>query len=198
MKLVFATHNVGKLKEMRSILLGLNTKVVSAEEVGIGDDVVEDGKTFAENALKKARYVAQQSGQWAVADDSGLCIRALNGAPGVFSARWAGENSSDQEKTNFVLEKMKGVPDNKRQAWFESTAAIVSPQGKHWIFTGKIEGQIAKSPRGRPRYKMPYDLIFIPQGEKRTFAEMLDQEKNTISQRGLAFKKLKEFLSNYV
>ena len=198
MKLIFATHNIGKLKEMRSILSGLDIEVLSAEEAGINDEVAEDGKTLEDNALKKARFVAEKSGFWSIADDTGLFIEALEGQPGVYSARWAGENSSDKQKVDKVLGEMKNVPPGKRQAYFESVVALVSPKGEEKVFSGKINGMISQSPRGQSRPKLPYDDIFIPEGYNRTFAEMSDEEKNNLSYRGQAFKKLKEFLKNHV
>lgn len=181
---------------MQAILADLNMKIVSAEEAGIFEDVVEDGETFEENAFKKANFIMKKSGEWAVADDSGLCIKALEGAPGIFTARWAGENASGNELINFTLEKMKNIPEENRDAYFESAIVLVSPEGKHWTFTGTIEGKIAETPKGIKRPKLPYDIIFIPEGYKKTFAEMSNEEKNSISHRGLAFSKLKEFIEN--
>lgn len=116
MKLIFATHNVGKAKEMRAMLASLDIEVVSADEVGIHDDVVEDGQTFAENAAKKARFVAERTGEWVVADDSGICIDALGGEPGVYSARWAGENITAETLIQKTLERLDGVSFEKRGA----------------------------------------------------------------------------------
>lgn len=188
MKIVFATQNKGKVKEMKALLDSFD--VVSAGEVGIFEDVVEDGKTFSENAMKKARFVAKESGQWSVADDSGLCIDALDGQPGIFSARWAGEN----DLVEFTLDKMKNVPEGKRGAYFESSVALVSPKGKECLFSGKVPGRISQKPKGVLRPKLPYDLIFIPEGYEQTFSEMTDEEKNKLSHRGKAFAKLKDFL----
>lgn len=196
MRLVFATHNPGKIPEMQAILSGLPSEVCSADDAGVHEDVVEDGQTFAENALKKARFVAKQSGEWAVADDSGLCIAALNGKPGVYSARWAGENVTGDTLVAHTLTALKAIPEGKRQAWFESCAALVAPDGREWTFSGKILGSIPLVPRGTPRPKLPYDTIFIPDGYDRTFAEMSDVEKNSLSHRGKAFGELREFLRN--
>lgn len=208
MKLVFATHNPGKIPEMQTILSGLPLEICSADDIGVYEDVVEDGVTFAENALKKARFVAQKSGQWAVADDSGLCIQALGGKPGVFSARWArppelssgksgaaGEGARSEALVAYTLKQLENVPEGQRRAWFESCAALVAPDGREWTFGGKISGLIPLHPRGKPRPKLPYDTIFIPDGHARTFAEMSDAEKNNLSHRGEAFRKLRDFLS---
>ncbi|MDP2696377.1 MAG: RdgB/HAM1 family non-canonical purine NTP pyrophosphatase [bacterium] len=192
-RLIFATHNQGKVKEMKDILGGLEVEVLSAEEAGVFEDVVEDGKNFEENALKKARFIVEKTGGWAIADDSGLCIKALDGAPGVHSARWAG----DREIANLVeytLDKMKNIPEEERSAYFESAAALCAPDGRHWFFSGTINGQISLEARGVDRPKLPYDLIFIPEGYDKTFAEMSDVEKNSLSHRGVAFSRLKKFI----
>lgn len=194
MKLVFATHNPGKVIEMRAMLAGPAIEVVSAEEAGVTEDVVEDGATFEENAAKKARFVTERTGEWAVSDDSGICIASLGGAPGVHSARWAGEGASGEALVAKTLESMRGVPADQRGAWFESALVLTAPDGRSWAFTGRVSGGIASSPRGTPRPKLPYDVLFIPEGHERTFAEMSDEEKNSLSHRGLAFQKLREFL----
>lgn len=192
MKIILATHNKGKLKEVKDMLADF--QVFGAEEVGVFEDVVEDGETFAENALKKARFVAQKTGEWAVADDSGICIKALGGRPGVHSARWAGENSSDEDKVALTLGKIAESKDIDRSAYFESNVALVSPSGEEHVFVGRVEGKISDKPAGINRPKLPYDLIFIPEGHNRTFAQMSDEEKNSMSHRGRAFEKLKKFL----
>lgn len=196
MQLIFATHNPGKVIEMKQILLGLPFEVMSADDAGVHEDVVEDGMTFEENALKKARFVSQQTGQWSVADDSGLSIDALDGAPGVFSARWAGEGATGEQIVAYTLKELEGVPEHRRSAWFESAAALVAPDGQEWVFTGKVEGTIPLEPRGAARPKLPYDVIFIPEGHTKTFAEMTDEEKNSLSHRGEAFRQLKALLIN--
>lgn len=182
---------------MKAILEELKVDISSAKEVGVTLDIVEDGATFEENALKKARFVAEKSKEWAIADDSGICIKALGNAPGVFSARWAGEGASDEEIIRHTLGKIKDIPEEKREAWFETAVALATPDGKHWIFKGRVEGRITKAPRGKARPKLAYDLIFIPEGHGRTFAEMSDKEKNTLSHRGLALRQLKEFLEKF-
>jgi XTP/dITP diphosphohydrolase len=221
MKLIFATHNRGKIKEMRTILADLDFEILSAEEAGIAEDVVEDGKTFEENAVKKARFVAEklnppqspfekggsEGGFWAVADDSGICIKALGGAPGVHSARWlcfhsgCGEEGrskfTDVDLVEFTLKKMNDVPQAERRAYFECAAALAAPWGKHWVFEGRVWGRISEEPRGISRPKLPYDLIFIPDGHDRTFAEMPDEEKNKISHRAIAFHRLRKFFKEH-
>lgn len=195
MKLIFATHNDGKLREMKNILSDLPLEILSAAEAGILEEPIEDGATFADNALIKAKFVAERSGEWTVADDSGLCVESLGGMPGVFSARWAGEGASGEEKADKVLRELGEMPMEKRGAYFESALALVSPRGEHWIFSGRIDGRITFSRQeiiARP--KLPYDAIFMPAGHDRTFGQMTDEEKNALSHRGLAFRSLKEFL----
>jgi len=188
MKIIFATHNKGKLIEMKRILHDF--EVIGAEEAGVFEDVVEDGATFTENALKKARFVVSQTGEAAVADDSGVCIKALDGEPGIFSARWAG----DSDKAQFALDKLADVPDGQRQAWFETAAALVFPDGREFVFDGKMHGDITMEKRGESLPNLPYDSIFIPEGHTLTCAEMGNEEKNNLSHRGQAFRELREFL----
>lgn len=194
MKLIFATHNPGKAKEMRAMLADLHVEVVSMDEAGVAEDVLEDRKTFEGNALKKARFVASRTGELTLAEDSGLCIKALGGAPGVYSARWAGEGASDDEMVRHILLKMNDILEPKRQAWFKTALALVAPDGKERVFRGRVDGMVSIAPRGTMRSKLPYDMVFIPKGHMRTFAEMTDTEKNLISHRGRAFVKFKEFL----
>ncbi len=191
-RLIFATHNHGKVKEMKDILAGLCVEILSAEEAGIFEDVAEDGETFEENALKKAKFIVEKTGEWAVADDSGLCIEALGGAPGVYSARWA----SGGDLADYTLNRMKEAAVKNRNSFFESVAALCAPDGRRWFFKGKIKGMISAEKRGVSRPKLPYDVIFIPEGHNRTFAEMSDAEKNSLSHRGLAFSQLREFVKN--
>ena len=195
MKIIFATHNNGKLKEMLEILRDLDIDLLSTKEVGLKEEPIEDGATFEENALKKARFTAAQTKEWAIADDSGICIDELGGLPGVVSARWAGEAASDEKIIRHTLTALASTPPDKRGAYFETAAVLTAPDGRYWIFTAKINGHIATAPRGLPRPKLPYDLIFIPDGHQKTFAEMSDDEKNSLSHRGLAFRQLKAFLT---
>ena len=195
MKLVFATHNQGKVKEMRAMLASLSIDVVSMDEAGVRGEAVENGKTFEENALKKARDVAKQTGQWALGEDSGICIEALGCAPGIYSARWAGEGATDVQIVEHTLQQMKHVSREKRQAWFETALALVAPDGREWIFYGKVDGRVSVESRGTPRPKLAYDMIFIPDGYERTFAEMPDEEKNSLSHRGRAFTEFKKFIA---
>jgi len=193
MKLIFATHNPGKIKEMQELLADSGIEVLSADEVGIEEDVVEDGLTFEENALKKARFVCKKSGECAVADDSGLCIKALNGAPGVFTARWAGEGN---DLIDFTLNQIKDLAEENLGAKFCCSVALVKPDGQEFLFDGVCDGRLVKERRGVAHPKLPYDQIFIPNGREQTFAEMPAEEKHELSHRGRAFKKLREFFQD--
>lgn len=192
-RIIFATHNKGKVEEMKRIWQDVNILILSADEAGVFEDVVEDGITFEENAIKKAEFIGKAVNEWAMGDDSGICIEALDGAPGVYSARWAGENATAWNILEYTLNKLKGVSEEKRTAWFETAAVLRSPEGKCWTFTARISGKITLEPRGHAIPGMPYDPIFIPDGEDRVFAEMSKDEKNAVGHRGLAFKKLKDF-----
>jgi XTP/dITP diphosphohydrolase len=196
MKLIFATHNEGKIREMKNILAGLSWEILSAVEAGITEEPVEDGETFAANALLKAQFVAKRTGEWTVADDSGLCVEALGGAPGVFSARWAGENATGEEKADKILRELANITEEKRGAYFETSLALIAPDGRQWIFSGRIDGKIINERRGNlHHHHLPYDAIFMPKGWEKTFVEVSDEEKNAVSQRGQAFRELKVFLS---
>jgi XTP/dITP diphosphohydrolase len=194
MELVFATNNQGKLKEMRALLSDLDIKVWGASEAGAGKEVIEDGETFFENAYKKAKFATSKTGKYALADDSGLCIDHLNGEPGVRTARWAGENAGDQELVEHTLKTLKGIPFKDRGASFKSVLVLVSPDNKHWSFEGEAKGIVTEHPQGENRSSLPYDLIFQPAGFNITFAQMSDEQKNSLSHRGKAFQKLREFL----
>lgn len=193
-RLIFATHNPGKILEMRQLLSDLDVEVQSADEARVTQEAVEDGTTFADNALKKARFVASVTGEWAVADDSGITIDALGGRPGVHTARWAGEGASDEQLVTHTLEQLKDVEEGRRGASFHCVVVLVSPEGEERTFEGVVEGSIVPAPRGTPRRKLPYDVLFQPDGFDRTFAEMSDQQKNALSHRGRAFGKVKAFL----
>lgn len=122
----------------------------------------------------------------------------MNGKPGVFSARWAGDNATNEQILNHLLEVMKGIPIAKRQAYFENALVLVSPDKRHWVFKGRVDGIVALESRGKPRPKLPYDQIFIPNGYEKTFAEMTSQEKNNLSHRGQAFRQLRKFIEQKV
>jgi XTP/dITP diphosphohydrolase len=187
--LVLATRNEAKLAELRRILAPL----VAAEVVGLADlppyrEVPETGSTFAENALLKAREAVRHTGLPAVADDSGLAVDALNGMPGVLSARWAGRAAGDAANLRLVLEQIADVPDSRRGAVFVCAAALVTPDGREQVVEGRLAGVLRREPRGTNGFG--YDPIFQPEGETRTTAEMDPAEKDAISHRGRAFREL--------
>ena len=186
--LVLATRNVGKVVELRRILDGLDVDLVGTDAFPDLHDVAETGTTFAENALIKAREVADFTGLASVADDSGLCVDALNGMPGVLSARWAGRHGDDAANLDLVLAQLAEVPDERRGARFTCAAAIAIPGGRELVVEESIFGSLIRAPRGSGGFG--YDPIFVPEGETRTTAEMTAAEKDSISHRGKAFRAL--------
>ena len=189
MKLIIATNNQKKLKEMRAILLKYFDSVQSLSEAGIDHETVEDGTTFEENALKKAREIAEISGCAAVADDSGLVVDALGGEPGIYSARYAGGHGDDIANLNLVLEKMQGK--KVRSARFVCALAYVNGEDTA-VFRGEMEGEITNSPAGENGFG--YDPIFFLPEYGCTSAEISPEEKNQISHRAKAIGKLAEYL----
>ena len=188
-RLVLATRNEAKLVELRRILEPL----VAAEVVGLADvpayqEVPETGATFAENALLKAREAVRHTRLPAVADDSGLAVDALNGMPGVLSARWAGRAADDAANRRLVLEQTADVPEPRRGAAFVCVAALVTPDGREQVVEGRLDGMLTRAPRGSNGFG--YDPVFQPDGETRTTAEMDPAEKDAISHRGRAFRAL--------
>ena len=189
-RLVLATRNAHKVGELRAILAdaGLAVDLAGMDTFPDVADVVEDGMTFAANALKKARAAAAGTGLPAVADDSGLCVDALNGMPGVFSARWAGRYGDDAANLELLLAQLDDVPVDHRGAHFACAAALTLPTGEERVVEGRLEGVIIGAPRGSRGFG--YDPVFLPHGSSRTTAEMSAQEKNEISHRGNAFRSL--------
>lgn len=187
MKIIAATNNAGKVKEIKDILAGV--EVISLKEAGLNIDPEENGVNFEENALIKARAVAQASGMPAISDDSGLCVDALDGAPGVYSARYAGENATDAQRIEKLLDEMKGLPREQRKAFFISVAAFVSPDGTEITATGTVDGYITEAPDGEGGFG--YDPIFLATSLRKTFGAMSDKEKNSISHRFRAMTNLK-------
>jgi XTP/dITP diphosphohydrolase len=191
-RLVLATHNAHKVGELRAILApvlpGLDpASVVGARDVG-APEPVEDGVTFTENALIKARALAQFTGLPAVADDSGLAVDVLGGAPGIFSARWAGRHGDDAANLALLLAQLADIAEPHRGARFVCAAALVTPDGFEHVETGTLEGVLATEPRGDGGFG--YDPILVPTGDTRSCAELTPQEKNAISHRGTAFRAL--------
>ncbi len=192
-ELVIATRNKKKVEEIRRILEGLPATFYSIDDFPGCPEVEEDTDTFEGNAAKKALTVARFSGRPAIADDSGLEVYALNRAPGVFSARYAGPDSNDRKNRERLLSEMNGIEENKRGARFVCYVALAFPDGKVETFEGFVEGSLGTEPRGSSGFG--YDPIFYPAGYDRTFAEMNAGEKDALSHRGMALKKLREYLS---
>ena len=195
---VLATRNAAKLRELARILDiddpgGAQIKLVDLDEFPGAPDVPETGATFEENALLKARAIASYTGLPAVADDSGLCVDALNGMPGVLSARWAGGHGDDRANLDLVLAQVADVPDARLGARFVCAAALVGPGAGEWVVTGRVEGRLIRSPRGSGGFG--YDPIFLPDGFDQTTAEMTADAKDAISHRGRAFRALAPFIT---
>jgi XTP/dITP diphosphohydrolase len=193
MDVVLATKNRKKIEEMKMILgvMGTAPRVYTLDDFPAYQEVKEDGNTFEENAVKKAVYIYQSTGMTAIADDSGLEVEVLNKAPGVLSARYAGEFSDDRRNIEKLLEEMRGVPLNKRNSRFVCCIALACPDEVK-TFNGYIQGTITREPRGEKGFG--YDPVFIPEGHVRTFAEMDENEKNAISHRSMALKELQKYL----
>lgn len=190
---VLATRNQHKVHELRRILAGLDVELVGTDRFPDLPDVAETGSSFAANALLKARDVAQRTGHIAVADDSGLCVDALNGMPGILSARWAGRHGDDRANLELVLAQLVDIPDARRGAAFHCAAAVVTPQGEERVVEGILEGNITREPRGS--HGFGYDPIFVPRGYVLTTAELTPEEKDAISHRGQAFRALAPVLN---
>jgi XTP/dITP diphosphohydrolase len=210
---VLATRNAAKLRELARILGaedsgGAQIRLAGLDEFPGAPDVPETGATFEENALLKARAIASYTGLPAVADDSGLCVDALSGMPGVLSARWAGGHGDDRANLELVLAQVADVPDVRLGAQFVCAAALVvpgalpapggttppsPPAAREWVVTGRVEGRLIRSPRGSGGFG--YDPIFLPDGFDQTTAEMTAEAKDAISHRGRAFRALAPFIT---
>jgi XTP/dITP diphosphohydrolase len=185
--LVLATRNKHKVVEL-SRILKLPAGVSGLDSFPEVPDVPETGETFADNALLKARAIAAATGLPAVADDSGLCVNALNGMPGIFSARWSGRHGDDAGNLDLVLGQVADVPDGSRGAQFVCVAALALPGGAEWTMTGVLNGSLTRAPRGNGGFG--YDPIFVPDGMTVTTAELSPDGKDEISHRGRAFRAL--------
>ena len=191
-KIIFATGNEGKMKEIRMILADLPVEVISMKEAGLDVDIVEDGTTFEENALIKARAICKLAGEMVLADDSGLEIDYLNKEPGIYSARYMGEDTSYRIKNQNLIDRLEGVPDEKRTARFVCAIAAVFPDGREFVVRGTVEGRIGYEEKGENGFG--YDPIFYLPERGMTTAQLPPEEKNSISHRGNALRKMKEIL----
>ncbi|MFE9044288.1 RdgB/HAM1 family non-canonical purine NTP pyrophosphatase [Streptomyces sp. NPDC012421] len=189
-RLILATRNAGKITELHAILAdaGLDLDLVGADAFPDVPDVKETGVTFAENALLKAHALARATGLPAVADDSGLCVDVLNGAPGIFSARWSGAHGDDKANLNLLLAQLSDIADEHRAAHFACAAALALPDGTERVVEGRMEGTLRHEPAGTNGFG--YDPILQPAGHTVTCAELTPAEKNAISHRGKAFREL--------
>ncbi|MGP1434943.1 MAG: XTP/dITP diphosphatase [Catonella sp.] len=195
-KIVFATGNEGKIKEIKEILADFSVEVVSMKEMNITTEVEENGNTFEENSLIKARAISKLTGLPALADDSGLEVDYLNGEPGIYSARYLGRDTDYDYKNNYIIDKLKEAKDEERSARFVCVISLVLPDGREFIKKGVMEGQIAYEIQGENGFG--YDPIFyLPQYGK-TSAELSSDEKNKISHRGKALRAMKEVIKDFI
>ena len=191
MKICFATNNPNKLEEIKS-LLSSEFEIIDLKTLGVMEELPETHETIEENSLEKAEYVFQNYGTPCFADDSGLEVRALKGAPGVYSAMYAGPQRSHGDNVNLLLKELGEIED--RSAQFKSVITYIDENGHH-VFEGISKGEITKDPKGSKGFG--YDPVFIPEGDSRTYAEMTMDEKNQTNHRARAFKKFVSFLSEY-
>ena len=188
MKLIVATQNKGKLREIRRILQDVDIEICGMDEYPHVIAAIEDGTTFAENAQKKAEAVVRQTGEMCLADDSGLSVACLGGRPGVYSARFAGENASDADNNALLLREMTNIPAQERQAAFCCVMALCSADGSCRLFEGRLEGEIMFSAVGDGGFG--YDPLFRLTDDSRSLAQISLDEKNTISHRGIALRQV--------
>jgi XTP/dITP diphosphohydrolase len=191
-KLLLATTNQGKAREYQALLKGIPFDILTLSDAGITRDVNETGRTYEENARLKAVTFAKESGLLTMADDSGLEVDALGGAPGIRSARYAGEGATDADRNKYLLEKLKNVPENRRTARFVCVIAIATPEGKVTIFKGECRGFITTAPRGTQGHG--YDPVFYVPEPGKTMAELTMEEKNRVSHRARAAEKTRRAL----
>lgn len=194
MKFVLATHNPGKLREMSDILSHLGVEVVSPADLGLTVEVEETGTTFAENAMLKAKAICAASGLPAIADDSGLCVDALNGGPGVYSARYGGEGLDDRGRYMLLLNSMRG--QTTRAAHFSCAIACAFPNGDTLTAEGRCDGAIAFAPLGEGGFG--YDPVFLVPEKGKTFGQLTAEEKSQISHRGKALREFSTQLETYL
>jgi XTP/dITP diphosphohydrolase len=192
-RLVVATRNKGKIVEISALLSGFVEQIRSAADFVDFPETVEDGATFEENALKKARDAVHFSDLPALADDSGLVVDALDGRPGVYSARYAGVGAGDAANNARLVEEIADIPAEKRQAAFVCVLAYVTPEGEERLFSGRVTGKIITAARGDGGFG--YDPFFLVDGLERSMAELTLTEKNSLSHRAQAFRKFREYLS---
>jgi XTP/dITP diphosphohydrolase len=195
-ELLVATRNAGKVREIRKALRGLGLHILSLHDFRNVPEMEEDGKSFAENALKKARFYSKAYGRLTISDDSGLEVDILRGAPGIYSARFAGEKASDRENNLKLLGRMEGISLSKRRARFKCAIAIVSPDGREAVVEGECGGRIGLKEVGKKGFG--YDPLFIFPRLRKTMAQLNLEEKNEISHRGKALRKLRKVFGKFL
>jgi len=197
-QLVLATRNAKKLAELDRLLAGagLDVQIVGSDAFSELPEIEETGSTFAENSLIKARAVSTHTGLIAIADDSGLCVDALDGQPGIYSARWAGQGATDESNLDLVLEQIRDIEPARRTAHFACAAALVLPSGEEYVVQGQVNGVLLTQRRGVGGFG--YDPIFLPDGFDITTAEMTSEQKDAISHRGQAMRALVPVIQEHV
>lgn len=193
MKIVLATANRDKVRELRHALAGLAVEILTRDDFPEIPEVIEDGVTLDENAVKKARAVCEATGLPAVADDTGLEVDALDGEPGVYSSRFAGLDATYADNVRLLLQKMEGVPEGRRGARFRCVVALAEPNGADILVEGTCDGRILSEARGSDGFG--YDPVFFVPGVGKTFAEMSVEEKDRISHRGMAMARMRKVLA---
>jgi XTP/dITP diphosphohydrolase len=196
MKILIATHNPSKATQIQALLDDARFEIVTLRDLGITEEVVEDGVTLLENAEKKALFGFEKTGLCTVAEDTGLFIDSLDGEPGIYAARWAGEGASTETTLAYALQRLTGIPLHERTATFKTTAVIIHQDGTRSVCEGSISGVMLENPRTTPQPKMPYSALFQPNGENKVWAEMSTEEENAISHRGQAFRHAHKVLTD--
>lgn len=192
-ELILSTGNLNKVKEIKYIFKDLPINILSKNDLGFKDlDVKEDGQSLEENAIKKAKVISDKVNAMVIADDSGLFVEYLNGVPGLYSSRYAGDNCSDEDNNIKLLEELEGVPIENRKAYFDTVIALIKPDGDIVTLTGRCNGYIGFQPEGEQGFG--YDPLFIVDGYNKTFAQLGEGIKNKISHRAIALDKLKNMI----
>lgn len=196
MDIILATGNPGKAVQIQTLFGDSPLRVRAADGIHIPQNV-EDGTSEEENSFKKAHYVQERMpGSWVMADDTGIYLTALGGAPGIHAARWAGETATAEEIMHYTLSRLENSTD--RSAQFKTAAVLLSPTQERHVFFGEVPGRILEHPRCAPQPGLPYSPIFVPDGEELSWAEMTTEQENRISHRGIAFRKVREFLEHRI
>ncbi|AOR24890.1 XTP/dITP diphosphatase [Clostridium taeniosporum] len=201
-KLILASNNLKKVKEMKELLSDLNIEIKSLKEEEIDVEVVEDGKTFEENAKKKAKEIYEllkargEKNFLVLSDDSGLQVDYLNGAPGIYSARYAGEHGNDKKNNAKLLEELRNASSDERRAKFICQIALFDEMGKYYPITGEVKGIILNEAYGECGFG--YDPLFLYEPLKKSFAELTSEEKNRVSHRGVALNKLRDIIEDLI